>query len=102
MKPAAQSEPEVRAYVASAWTSRPQDETKRGKGVCRDGCWAAQESPPWRRQTWVLGRKRAEAAERRKLRSHTEVLQERGPALPREWTGSRCRTCEDLFSQVVG
>jgi hypothetical protein len=36
-----------------------------------------QESPPTRHRTWVLGRKRAEEAERRKLRSHIEVLQQR-------------------------
>lgn len=65
------------------------------------GSPAAQESPPRRRQTWVQGRKRAEAAERRKLRSHIEVLQQRARRFCENGPASAVGLVNDLLSQPV-
>ena len=62
---------------------------------------AAQESPPRRRQTWVQGRKKAEEAERRKLRSHIEVLQDRARRFCENGPAPAAELVNALLSQPV-
>jgi hypothetical protein len=62
---------------------------------------AQQESPPRRRQTWVQGRKKAEEAERRKLRSHIEVLQDRARRFCENGPAPAAGLVNALLSQPV-